>query len=125
MRLKKLTLALATVLTFSANANFVGPNEFSTVKAAKDARDDTWVAIEGKILNQIKEDEYLFTDGKETIEIEIDDDVWLGQKADAKTAIRIHGEVDKEFMSKKIDVKRIEVLNNPAFQGGGFNTGAK
>ena len=117
--MKKL-IALSMLLVSSMSfANFVGPNtQITSVSNALKAYDDAWVSVEGTILERVGNENYRFTDGKNEIFVEIDNDVWLGQKADAKSKVRIHGEVELEGNYRTIDVKRIEVSGQINTMGG-------
>ena len=48
----------------------------------------------------------------DSIEVEIDDDVWRGVSVDENTLVRISGEIDKDFTKTTIDVKNIKILNS-------------
>ncbi|NBI42788.1 YgiW/YdeI family stress tolerance OB fold protein [[Haemophilus] felis] len=80
----------------------------TTVKAAKEARDDSLVTIEGSIVKHIREDHFLFRDlaGNE-INIDVDDDAWNGQTIQPNERIVIQGKVDKNFSSTEIEVENI------------------
>lgn len=99
----------------SAHAQFVDsakPAEITTVKTVlKDGKDDQWVVLEGKIIERIKGDDYRFQDKTGTIEVDIDDDVFKGQKVTPETIVRIEGEVDTEMVGdNKIDVERMTIV---------------
>ena len=85
-----------------------GHSGANSVKAALDARDDTLVTVRGKILSQVAHEKYKFSDGKDTIIIEIDDEDWGGLSVGPDEIITIHGEVDgNTIRANEIDVKRI------------------
>ena len=88
---------------------FLGPKSgVNSVKAALGARDDTLVEIKGKIISQVGHEKYKFSDGKDTIIIEIDDDDWGGLSVGPDELITIYGEVDANaILANEIDVKRI------------------
>lgn len=79
----------------------------STVRDAKEMNDDAYVTLRGYIEKRIKSDKYLFRDSTGTVEIEIDDDDWHGVTVGPQDLVEITGEVDRGWMSVKIDVKRI------------------
>ncbi|MGC7560775.1 YgiW/YdeI family stress tolerance OB fold protein [Pasteurella sp. PK-2025] len=86
-----------------------GPNSaVTTVKAALNAKDDTYVSIEGHIVSQIDGDEFIFRDvaGSE-IRIDVSDRAWNGQTIQPYDRIVIQGTVDKEWNKTDIDVKNI------------------
>ena len=85
----------------------------SSVKEALKLRDDSSVVIDGKIKSQLKHEHYRFVDQNgDSIEVEIDDDVWRGVSVDENTLVRISGEIDKDFTKTTIDVKNIKILNS-------------
>ena len=85
----------------------------SSVKEALKLRDDSFVTIDGKIKSQLRHEHYRFVDQNgDSIEVEIDDDVWRGVSVDENTLVRISGEVDKDFTKTTIDVKNIKILNS-------------
>ena len=129
--MKKISLMAILALAISANAagftgsanatgfiggqapmyqgGFLGPRYgVNSVKAALSAWDDTWVEIKGKIISQVGHEKYKFSDGKDTIIIEIDDDDWGGLSVGPDELITIYGEVDGNALkANEIDVKRI------------------
>ena len=85
----------------------------SSVKEALTLRDDSFVVIDGKIKSQLRREHYRFVDQNgDSIEVEIDDDVWRGVSVDENTLVRISGEIDKDFTKTTIDVKNIKILNS-------------
>ncbi|WP_096025025.1 NirD/YgiW/YdeI family stress tolerance protein, partial [Campylobacter lanienae] len=88
---------------------FLGPKSgVNSVRAALSAWDDTLVEIKGKIISQVGHEKYKFSDGKDTIIIEIDDEDWGGLSVGPDELITIYGEVDgNAVLANEIDVKRI------------------
>ena len=113
---KSFILAAALCTAFaaaSANAQFVGgPDKSTTVKALLDnGRDDQLVVLEGYIVDQIKHEDYTFRDATGQIEVEIDDEVFAGQRIDPKTKVRIEGEYEKEVVGPNtVDVHRLTII---------------
>ena len=119
-----LSLVLACMTAFAggfadtgANLNQKGGFVDSTkpfkmsVKEALNARDDTRALLQGKIVREIKDEKYLFTDGKNNIIAEIDDEVWLGLVVTPNDFIEIEGYIDNDaFERTEIEVKRIKKL---------------
>ncbi|MDE8035717.1 YgiW/YdeI family stress tolerance OB fold protein [Actinobacillus equuli subsp. equuli] len=108
------TLAVATLLAAcsqptSQNQTF-GENAVSvvTVAQAKSSYDDSRVTLEGKILRQVDNDEYIFADSTGDIKVEIDDHVWNGLNVTPSDKIRIQGKLDKETFNSSIDVYTVE-----------------
>lgn len=111
--MKKLA-TLVSVLTLSASAfaGFQGNHATAmqpvkTVAQAKKAYDDTPVELTGYIVKKIGHEKYTFKDKTGQIRVEIDDDEWRGVTVNAKTRVRIVGEVDKDRNGTEIDVKYI------------------
>ncbi|HDR1021782.1 TPA: YgiW/YdeI family stress tolerance OB fold protein [Pasteurella multocida] len=79
-----------------------------TVKDALNSTDKTPVLIEGYILKQVDDDEFIFRDvaGKE-VQIDVSDRAWNGQTVHPSDKITIQGHVDKEWNRTEIDVKHI------------------
>lgn len=125
--MKKITTitALALVLAFSGNAmaqfspangtpnhaaGYVGPSAaLTTVKQAKEMRDDTPVILEGKIEKSLGGEKYTFTDSTGSITVEIDNDDWNGVTVNENDIVLIKGEVDKDFTKVEIDVDSISL----------------
>lgn len=95
---------------------FFGPSETS-VKAAKEGKDDQPVTLTGYITASLGDEMYTFSDGQDNISVEIDNDKWHGIKVTPETKITITGEIDEEWFnshinewfSTKIDVERIQL----------------
>ena len=99
----------AIVAVAPVQAQFVGgPSHLTTVKALADSgKDDQIVTLEGFITQQVKHEKYMFRE----MLVEIDDEIFQGQRVDPKTKIRIDGELEKDFMEKdKVDVHRLEIV---------------
>lgn len=95
------------------SGGFVGPSSMavSTVVEAEKMADDKNVILEGKIIQHIRKDKYMFEDATGSIIVEIDNDVWKGVTVTPEDKVRIFGEVDKSmFKDTKIEVDRIEKI---------------
>ncbi len=87
---------------------YTGPTiDTVSVADAKKLSDDTPVVLVGKISKSLGGEKYLFSDGTDTVTIEIDDDDWRGLSVSEKDTVEIRGEVDKDFLSVEIDVDSI------------------
>ena len=118
-------LALALMLAFAAphafaadksgggftgtpTGGYAGPGpDVVTVEQAKTMGDDAKVALRGHIVQSLGGKEYLFKDGTGTITVEISQKRWQGQTVGPDDLVEIHGEVDKDWSSVEIEVKRI------------------
>ncbi len=86
--------------------------QVTTVDATKKMADDAQVTLEGKILRQAgaDDDEFVFEDATGTITVDIDDDLRRATPVTPGMRVKITGEVDKEFLGRKVEVKRMELL---------------
>lgn len=104
---------LSNQVITNAAGGFSGPGEetlITTVRGALDSgqfTDDIPVRLTGFIVRSLGDEKYLFKDHTGEIKVEIDNDKWFGLQATPTLEVIIDGEIDNEFMSKKIDVKRI------------------
>ena len=87
---------------------YTGPGpSVSTVEQAKGMRDDTHLALRGRIVQHLGGKHYLFSDDTGTIEVEIENKRWQGQTVGPDDVVEIYGEVDKDWNELAIDVDRI------------------
>lgn len=85
----------------------------STVEQAKQMNKDAWVTLQGKIVKQIGEEDYLFRDSTGDINIEIDHKYWQGRTVTPDDIIQITGEVDTHrFKPIDIDVKNLQIISS-------------
>ncbi len=114
--MKLLTLiTLFTLTTSTAFAAYEGPRfadyPQGTAQSALSAGDDTKMTLEGKIINQLNEDEYTFQDSTGKIIVDIDDDELRRISFDENTLLRLIGKVDKDFGKEtEFEVKVIEII---------------
>ena len=80
------------------------------VARAKELRDDTWVVLEGYITHKVGDELYGFKDSSGNVSVDIDDKIWRGLSISPSNLVRIEGEVDKDWNSIEIDVKRISLV---------------
>ncbi|MDO4723946.1 MAG: NirD/YgiW/YdeI family stress tolerance protein [Comamonadaceae bacterium] len=116
--MKKAACALmlsAAVLASPALAQYAGPGAqpaATSVQAILNKPvDDQHVTLRGKIVRQVKGDEYIFSDGKAEILVEIDQHLLPAAPFDASTVVEISGEVEKDAMrAPEIDVHSLRVV---------------
>lgn len=90
------------------NGGYTGPGpSINTVEQAKDMRDDTHVALRGRIIQHLGGKHYVFQDETGTINVDIDDKHWRGQNVGPNDVVEIYGEVEKDWNELEIDVDRI------------------
>ena len=107
-----LSVVLSALAGVAAAQGFTGPGAgagVTTVAQAKQMADDSWVVLEGNIVNKVRHEHYTFQDGSGSIVVDIDDKYWGGQTVSPQDRVRIEGEVDREFTRPtEIEVKRIQ-----------------
>ena len=124
---------LSSALAFGATA-FAGsdltngaPQGFEqtalgTVAAVKkDARDDQWVTLRGRLVDYLGHDKYEFADSTGSIEVELDDDRDWSYISKGEL-IELSGKVDKDLLSMKVEAKKIISLEKAPVPGA---TGAQ
>lgn len=107
----------AGVLLASApvQAQYTGPGagqgRATTIgEILKNPVDDQKVVLDGYLIMQLSDDDYLFGDGTDQIRVDIDDDDFPNVPVGENTRVRIHGEVEFDYRdSPEIDVERLEV----------------
>ncbi len=111
--MKKLIITTTLALiSGSALAAFNDPETaaISTVKAAQNASDDSYVLLTGNIVQALGNETYLFKDNTGEIQVEIDNEDWMGQDVSPQDRVAIRGEVDSEWTKTQIDVDTIQKL---------------
>lgn len=107
------TAAALMMAVAPAQAQFVGgPSTTITVKQLVDTgRDDQLVTLEGYLVEQVKHEKYTFRDATGTVLVEIDDEVFMGQRVDPKTKVRLEGEFEKDMLEKdEVDVHKLTII---------------
>jgi uncharacterized protein (TIGR00156 family) len=108
---------LLTVIFFSCDLGWEGGPPVFSIADAKNARDGTSVVLEGKVGTLAGNEKYHFSNGNDSILVEIDAEWWMmpnGLKEGDE--VTIYGEVEKEYWDKTyIDVHRVaKKQENPA-----------
>ena len=81
--------------------------------------DGQHVLLRGEIVNKIDDEEYLFTDGTGTIQLDIDDKIRWGQVLAHGARVEVEGKVNKHFFGNGIDIDVDRVLVLKGIAGGG------
>ena len=90
----------------------LAPQPVTTVAAANDAADDTPVVLQGFVVKKLNnDDKYEFKDASGTITVEIDNEDLPAVAFNDKTKVKLTGEVEKNLMSREIDVDLVEIIN--------------
>ena len=123
---KYCTFISMTLICSNSYAGFVDNTTQKNTVSVKEAlkkEDKSTVILEGYILSEIRHEKYEFSDGKDTICVEIDDfdngkRVMPEENFDKNQKIRIKGEIDKDFEpfgnkcdKIKVDVKSVQLLD--------------
>ena len=125
--MKKTVLAIATTMILAPTFAMAGDQKYSkhessiaytgpieTVSVATLLADASMFSeqdaiVDGKIVRQLKNDTFIFSDGRSEIQIELDDDIRLAQPLTADTKVRIFGEYEGG-KPPEIEVDHIQVL---------------
>ncbi len=118
--MKKFLLVLTIILTaatcYAAAANTTGGfqdqngiNKTTVSKAVK-MQHNSYVTIQGNIVKQISDDNYLFRDSTGTITVELDKDMWQGQTVNTNDKLELTGEIEKKYNTVKLDVDSVKKL---------------
>ena len=123
-------LSAAALAYAGGHYNYGSPQGFNTpdmgsvAAVKKNAYDDQWVTIRGRLVNYLGHERYEFTDGSATIEVELDDDQnWSHVRKN--DLIELHGKVDRDFLSTTIEVSHIIPLEGPGAQQGAAGFGGQ
>lgn len=95
-----------TQQVFGANV----PAATISVKQALSARDDSYVTVEGNIISQVDDDEYILADASGQIRVEIDNHIWQGQNVNKNDKVRIYGEIDSEWNKTELKARELTIL---------------
>lgn len=102
---------IGAAVSASAIAGFINDTQTDiSVTHAKEMRDEMPVQLKGNITQSLGDEKYLFSDGKETIIVEIDDEGWQGQNVSPKDTVLIVGEMDKDIWGTEIDVETVQLI---------------
>ena len=86
--------------------------EVVSVEQAKNAKDDTYVVLQGYIEKSLGDEKYLFRDETGSIKVEIKDKRFRGLTIYPDDFIQISGEIDKGwFSATEIEVKDISKIS--------------
>lgn len=91
---------------------FVGGKEsIVTVRQVKEMRDDVPVVVQGRILQRMGDDKYLFEDSTGSLTVEIDKEDWRGLTVSPADTVKLYGEVDANWFKTEIDVDYLEKVS--------------
>ncbi len=109
-----LTLGVSNALAkgpdggYTHGGGYTGPGpSMQTVEQVKGMRDDTHVALTGRIVQHLGGKLYVFQDATGTINVDIDDKHWRGQNVGPNAVGELYGEVEKDWPDAEMEVARI------------------
>ena len=82
-----------------------------TIEAAKDARDDALVQVQGRIVKRLSDEEYELQDATGTIVVEIDDVLWQGLQVTDQDQVSIQAEVDQDWNGTELEAKSFRLIS--------------
>ncbi|ENM5733133.1 YgiW/YdeI family stress tolerance OB fold protein [Vibrio mimicus] len=91
---------------------FQGPVEVVKVQSLLDSSNpfmEKKVVVEGNLVRQLRKDTYMFSDGSNEIQVELDDDIRLNATLTPETKVRLFGEFENG-RTPEIEVDHIELL---------------
>ena len=109
-------LGASAITCASAFAQYVGPSAAvptyrSVADVLKNPVEDAPVALEGYLTKKVAKEKYMFSDGKNEIKVEIDNEDFPTTPVNEKTRVQIRGEVDREIVrNPEIDVKHVLIV---------------
>ena len=93
------------------HGGFVNGNQ--TVSKAADAntwKDDQYIILQGNIVKQVGNDDYIFKDASGELQVEIDRNARRGQDISPSDEVKLYGEVDKSWDKMEVDIDRVEKI---------------
>jgi uncharacterized protein (TIGR00156 family) len=113
-------LSMLMVTAVHAGGGFKGPGAAAIITQAKqvqDARDDAPCQLEGYIVERASGNiddahkKYVFRDDSGTVIVEIEKHVFAGREITPQLLVRLHGEVEKEYLRKnEVEVESLEIV---------------
>lgn len=90
---------------------FVDANQkISQVSDLAGMYDDQYVVLQGKIVQQVGKDDFLFRDKRGDVVIDVEGKAWRGQQIQPNDTVKIYGEVDRSYEKLEVEVHRIDKL---------------
>ncbi|PJG82012.1 YgiW/YdeI family stress tolerance OB fold protein [Caviibacterium pharyngocola] len=71
-------------------------------------KDDQVIVLQGKIVEQVGKEDFLFRDASGEITVEIEGRAWRGQEITPNDEVKLIGEVDKSWKKTEIEIHHIE-----------------
>lgn len=108
-------ITAALILSTASKAAYQGPGTTPAAVTIADILnspvEDQTVTLQGRLLKKTGKEEYLFSDGKDSITVEIDDKDLHPITVTANSVVEIVGEVDKKLLGKpEVEVITIRLI---------------
>ncbi len=81
-----------------------------SVARARQLPDDSWVTLTGNIIQNLGDNQYIFKDSSDEIEITVTAKAWNGLSFNPKVKVKITGKVDFTMHGIQINIANIEQL---------------
>ncbi len=95
----------------ATHGGYTGPGpKVIGIKSAGNQADDTWVTLQGTIINRMGDDKYTFQDSSGTGIVEIERKAWRGQQVGANDTVQLLVKVDKDWGSVELEVESVKVI---------------
>ena len=107
-------IALFSHNVMATNAAHTNNKPVSKISDAKAMPDDTEVVIQGVIVQNLGDDDYLVKDDSGTVNIEIDEDLVQGNTITPETEVLITATVDKEGNVTSLEAEEIQFMPTKA-----------
>lgn len=91
--------------------NHAVANQITPIANLANARDESMVRVQGKVVRALHDERYELADATGTVIVEIDHELWQGRAITPNDTITVVGEVDVEYRPTKqitVDVEFIE-----------------
>lgn len=88
---------------------FINSNQtVSTIASENTWKDDQFIVLQGKIVEQVGKDDFRVKDASGEIVVEIERKAWQGQDISPNDEVRLYGEVDKSWNKTEVEIHRVE-----------------
>ncbi len=116
-----LSLAPVTEIAHAKKGGYTGPGvnqggytgpgpKVISIRDAGNQADDTWVTLQGTIVNRMGDDKYTFQDSSGTGIVEIERKAWRGLQVGADDVVQLLVKVDKDWGSVELEVETVKIV---------------
>ncbi len=82
-----------------------------TAAEAKTHASESWVMLEGNIVQSLGDELYRFEDSSGEILVRIGPEDWHGQRVQIDTRVKVHGQLKKRGDHMEVNADRVEVVD--------------